>query len=439
MNLNLFSPNLLVIVAIIFASLMVYVLTIGKYQRKHKKLGIIVGAGLAGAGLLHLLVHRVFAGEVLPLVFGMSLPFTLSIALLVVNWKAHWRVRGITIGAAFFGLLFGLLLTNNYYQYYPHLRDALHRTNRASLQVQAAHAVVVRYGATNKIAQKTSVEQSLPALPDLPATGHLYNVTIPGTVSGFKNRGARVYVPPLGFAPQKINLPVVVLLAGEPGTPDDWILGGGVEETMNNFAHQHHGVAPLIFVVDNLGSQFNDTECVDSSRGNVETYLTKDVPAYIKAQFDVNTDPASWAIGGLSDGGMCGIMITLRHSDVYHYFLDFGGSAGPDVGSQAKTIHTLFNGSLDAWQQHQPGFLLQNHDYKKGVLGGYFAAGKSDSFSVTNAVLTLYNQSAAKGLDVAYESIDGKHTFDVWKQSFRDSMPWLSYHLGATICVSNCY
>lgn len=439
MNLNLFSLNLLLTFAMLFAALVVFVLAVQRYYRRYKKLSLLVACSLAGAGAVQLACHWFFPGEMLPLLFGMSLPLATSITLLVLSWKASAYLRVVNAAAILVALIFGCLLVNNYYQYYPHLRDVLHRNDRTALEARAAQSVVVRYGAINTIPHKTSIEETIQELPDMRPDGQIYNVTIPSTVSGFKNRGARVYVPPVSFNPQKVDLPVIILLAGMPGTPDDWILGGGVESTMNAYAHQHHGVTPLVFVVDDLGSQFNDTECVDSPRGNVETYLTVDVPNYIKSQFDVKTDPASWAIGGLSDGGMCGIMLTLRHPDVYRHFLDFGGELGPDLGSEPRTIKTLFGGSADAWQKHQPTYLLQNQDYTKGTVGGYFAVGKSDSFAVTNAILSLYKLSASKGLDVAYESIDGKHTFDVWKQAFRDSVPWASYHLGATNCTANCY
>ena len=68
-------------------------------------------------------------------------------------------------------------------------------------------------------------------------------------------------MPPIAFSPEKVNLPVIVLLAGAPGGPNDWLNGGGAGQTLNAFAAEHHGIAPIVAMVDDLGSQLNDTEC----------------------------------------------------------------------------------------------------------------------------------------------------------------------------------
>ena len=41
-------------------------------------------------------------------------------------------------------------------------------------------------------------------------------------------------------------------------------------------------MAPVVVVPDATGSQFGDPLCVDSRRGNADTYLAKDVPAWSK-------------------------------------------------------------------------------------------------------------------------------------------------------------
>ena len=169
-------------------------------------------------------------------------------------------------------------------------------------------------------------------------------MNIPGTVSKFNARGAYVYVPAVYSAVSDISLPLIVLSTGYPGLPENW-LGSGLEATMDQFAHLHDGITPLVFMVDDTGGLTNDTECVNSPRGNVETYLTTDVPNYIKSHFRVINNPDNWAIGGLSMGGMCSVMLTLLHPNVFHYFMDYSGEIGPEIGSKQKTVDVLFGGS----------------------------------------------------------------------------------------------
>ncbi len=456
MNFSLFGQNIVTILAMAFAGTAVYFAALpwlradkkikGKKKKRtpafvlpRKKLAILTASVLAFAGVVQVAAALLFPGEELPILFLMALPLGLAITLVIWSWKVarQWFDRALAVALVLSGLLLGVATLNDYYHYYPTLNDAFNLTTRQQLGGKEGQTVV-KYS-SGKTAAIASLEETVKNLGTLPASGQVYQISPPATASHFKVRNGWLYVPPVAFSPEKVNLPVIVLLAGAPGGPNDWLNGGGAEQTLNAFAAEHHGVAPIVAMVDDLGSQLNDTECVDSPRGNAETYLAVDVPSYIKANFDVSSNPANWAIGGLSDGGMCGIMLALRHPNVYHYFLDLGGGIGPDVGSQIATVAQLFDGSQKNFNEHQPSYLLQHGSPKNSGLGGYFAVGSSDSTDIVSAVETLYHQSAAAGLDVAEETTQGRHTFAVWQQQFHDALPWLSYHLGATACTGQCY
>lgn len=78
----------------------------------------------------------------------------------------------------------------------------------------------------------------------LPEHGRVATVPIPATASGFTARPAKVYLPPAYFAAQRPVLPVIVLIAGQPGSPDDWLLSAGIADTLDEFAARHHVVTP---------------------------------------------------------------------------------------------------------------------------------------------------------------------------------------------------
>lgn len=456
MQFSLFGQNLVTILAMIFAGTGVYLAALPwlradkklKDQKKktpkfvlpRRKLTILIASALAFAGAMQLAATLLFPSEQLPILFLMALPLSLSITFVVWAWKParRWFDRTVAVVAVLSSLLLGLAALNDYYHYYPTLADAFNLTSRQHIG-STAEQTVVRYSSGKTKTPTTSLEQTVQNIGTLPASGQVYQIAVPATASHFTTRHGWLYVPPIAFSPEKVNLPVMILLAGAPGGPNDWLNGGGAEQTLNAFAAQHHGVTPIVAMIDDLGSQLNDTECVDSARGNAETYLTVDVPNYLKANFDVSSNPANWAVGGLSDGGMCGAMLALRHPSTFHYFLDLGGGLGPNVGSQVATIAQLFRGSQKDFNEHQPSYILQHGSFKGSGLGGYFAVGSSDSTDIVNAVETLYHQGAAAGLTVAEETTQGRHTFAVWQQQFHDALPWLSYRLGATACVSQCY
>ena len=188
------------------------------------------------------------------------------------------------------------------------------------------------------------------------------------------------------------------MLPGSPGVVDNMVSGAGLQNDLQQLAATNHGITPLVYVADDNGSTFNDTECVNSPKGNVETYLTVDVPNYIKSHFNVSDDPANWAIGGISMGGTCAIMLTLTNPNVYHYFVDIGGDVGPtfNQGDAQTTTNVLFGGSTTQYNLHQPLYLLAHNKYSG--MGGFFGNGLSDTPDVTSGTTLLYNTTKSDGL-----------------------------------------
>ncbi|MGH9096763.1 MAG: alpha/beta hydrolase, partial [Acidimicrobiales bacterium] len=134
----------------------------------------------------------------------------------------------------------------------------------------------------------------------LPSRGVVVSVHIPATVSKFNAHDAFVYLPPAWFATIIPVLPTLILLPGEPGSSADWTQQGKADHIADQFAAGHHGLAPIIVMPDPNGFLTVDTECVNSSFGQAETYLAQDVPAFARATYDANEGPRSLAVAGLS-------------------------------------------------------------------------------------------------------------------------------------------
>ncbi|OZB87966.1 MAG: hypothetical protein B7X41_10640, partial [Microbacterium sp. 14-71-5] len=113
---------------------------------------------------------------------------------------------------------------------------------------------------------------------DLPSEGTVTLLTgeerIPSS-AGFAPRDASLYRPPAALVPDPPALPLVVFMMGEPGDPDPSF----VADAMDRLAAAHHGLAPIVIVADQLGSEDGNPACVDSAAyGGVETYFTQDIP-----------------------------------------------------------------------------------------------------------------------------------------------------------------
>ncbi|MGF7229250.1 MAG: alpha/beta hydrolase [Candidatus Saccharibacteria bacterium] len=455
MNLDLFAAGFLAAMGVITASFITYLIT--RYveykgrgsskkaikdraawrKKQIKNFSYSTGGAVAAAVLIGFLLSWWDPSDKLPQdIWLMVLPTTISSILLTAYIRRkHKKHIVVSATALVLSVLFGLLLVNNYYRYYPTLYSVIGIQNRIKV-IADRHSTTFEYTKDHSAAPVGSIENDLYG-PNFSPKGTIESVRIPGKVSKFNARDGWLYVPRIAGGKTAVDLPVIVLMAGTPGAPTDWLNGGGLQATLDTYATVHHGITPMVFVLDENGSQLNDTECVDSARGNVETYLSVDVPTYIKSHFNVSTTPDHWAIGGLSLGGLCGVMLALRHQDTFHYFLDFGGESAPEIGSEDKTITGLFNGSQAEYQAHIPMNLLLGHKYPN--MGGFFAIGKSDNPKTVDNLQSLYQLTKQSDMNSVLEMIGGEHTFNVWQQSFKDALPWIANQLGSDNCTTACH
>lgn len=109
-----------------------------------------------------------------------------------------------------------------------------------------------------EIQQSSEIHQSLQSQwkprGEVGAEGVLASADIP--VTDFSPRTSYIYLPPAYFAHPRPLLPVLVLMAGQPGSPEDWVSIGHLKRRMDDFAAQHHGLSPIVVSVDQLLVEF---------------------------------------------------------------------------------------------------------------------------------------------------------------------------------------
>jgi S-formylglutathione hydrolase FrmB len=259
------------------------------------------------------------------------------------------------------------------------------------------------------------------------AGGVVAEIDIPATVSRFGHRPAWVWLPPAYFAQPRPHLPVLVLISGTPGGPEDWLRAGGALALADAWATTHRGDAPIMVLPDVNGSTFGDTECVDGPRGYAETYVTVDVRTFMETRFGAARDPRRWGIVGLSEGGTCALTLVARHRSQFRTFADFSGDAAPTIGSTAATLRSLFGGSSRAQQLHDPTLWFRD-DAAAGV-EGVIAVGSGDRGGLPIA-RGLAAAADRANLRVHVEVLEnGGHNFGTWSRALRDAFPWIVHRL----------
>jgi S-formylglutathione hydrolase FrmB len=389
---------------------------------------IVVAAGGVIA-LLTWLVNNVWRP------FADLLPFTVVLwswvalagvvlALARLPLLRTWPRRAAAIAAGVLVLAAAANQVNGYFQAYPSLRVAL-------APWLDPKPVFTRTGNVTEVVAKPA--QALASIwhppRGMPPTGAVYQVNIPGVRSGFAARPGYIYLPPAYLARPRPQLPVLVLLGGQPGDPRAWVDSGRIQAVMDGFAKRHSGLAPVVVMPDDLGSEFANPLCLNSRLGDAQTYLTVDVPDWITSHLQVRAPGRGWAIGGFSEGGTCAIQLSTQMPRLYPFFVDISGQLEPTLGSRRLTISRAFGGDAAAFARVDPILVLARTRFPRNA--GVFVGGANDRV-YTPQQRIVYLAARHAGMDVTFVDLPGGHDWRVWRGGLEHNVAWLAGRLGIT-------
>jgi S-formylglutathione hydrolase FrmB len=335
-----------------------------------------------------------------------------------------WPRRAAAIAAGVLVLAAGANQVNGYFDAYP----SLHVVLAPWLDPKPVFTRTVTV--TEIVARPGQTLQGIWHPPrGMPKTGAVYQVNVPGIRSGFRARPGYIYLPPAYLATPRPQLPVLVLLAGQPGDPRNWLDSGQLQAMMDGFAARHDGLAPVVVMPDDLGSYFANPLCLNSRLGNVQTYLTVDVPNWITSHLQVRPPGRGWAIGGLSDGGTCAIQLSTQAPRLYPFFVDISGQYEPTLGSRQLTISKAFGGDAAAFARVDPIVVLAHARFPRNA--GVFVGGANDPV-YTPQQQKMYLAARRAGMHVTFMELPGGHSWRVWRAGLQRNVAWLASRLGIT-------
>lgn len=323
--------------------------------------------------------------------------------------------------ATLVALVFGAAHINQFYDQYPTLRTALNALDPQSTPLQDVTGrkplVVAPPG------KYLSDVWTPPA--DMPSTGTLTTASIPPTASGFAARDAWIYLPPAYLSTPRAQLPVLLLLSGEPGAPDDWVTGGDIQTMMDTYASQHRGLAPVVVMADDTGSEFGNPMCMDSNLGKAQTYLAVDVPNWVKQTFQVDADAARWSVAGLSYGGTCALQLAVNVPDVYRDFISISGQDQPTLGTFQQSVNAAFNGDTAKFLAVDPLTVMKTKQFPQ--TNAMIVAGSGDATYLPQQQ-RVYAACRAARMNATYQELPGGHGWEVWRPGLSGNLDWLARH-----------
>lgn len=353
-------------VCVLVAAALTVILVVRRGTARSRLLSAVVV--VAGAGLGFLLCWLL--GDVLD-VFGIDLTLTTrawsavafgGVALAIVSFvRAHaWRIVAAGLAIPAF-LLVGAVGINQDFGEFTTVGSALGVSPYESFSaVPSAHGTIADWRASGALPRQGKVEQ----------------VDIPAARSNFAHRSALVYLPPAALTANPPALPVIEAFSGQPGQPADLFRSAGLAGLLDHEAAAHHGVAPIVVVPDQLGAPDHNPMCVDGPLGDSATYLTKDVPDWIRTHLPVETDRDGWFVAGFSQGGTCAIQFGAAHPELFGGLLDISGEVAPTIGP--NTVALGFSGSAAAYTAAGPLSILSSKaPYRDTV--ALFGYGSGDS------------------------------------------------------------
>lgn len=338
--------------------------------------------GLALGGLVVWLLSDVFK------VFGVSLGWvvmtTIAVGVGVISSLAAAIVqskglrRGMAAVTIVFALIYCCISVDKIYGEYTTVGSLFGVPQFSRLDEDSVHDASMSVAQWRKLAAHDD-------LPTMPKKGEVHSIKIPATKSGFGARTADVYLPPAALSDTPPALPVMIVLAGQPGSPDRYFSAGQLGKMLNNYAAKHDGLAPIAVSPDQNGALVHNTLCTDTKvYGNAETYLVHDVTSWVKSSLPVAKSSQQWLIGGFSQGGTCATQLGPAYPNIYGHVFSAGGEIEPSDGSHKKTVQRYFDGKEAEFDKHVPINIIKANAPSKQIW--FSAAGEWDGKSQKNQI-----------------------------------------------------
>ena len=281
-----------------------------------------------------------------------------------------------------------------------------------------------------------------------------------------------LYLPASYRASPDRRYPVFYYLNGLGGSERDWTRGGHIDQAADAMKLDAIIVMPDgddSFYVDSAKPGDYDA-CMKDGTGlfdpsepraatcvrdrKYETYIAKDLVAYVDSHYRTIAAREGRGIAGLSMGGYGVLELAGRHPEIYAATASHSGVAalfyaGPhpygtaypqlitDVSTWGSTVEPigawvrgLFGPDKAFWIDHDPVALLTK--LPPGKLAIYLDCGTEDDFGLDAQAAYLHDQLTAKHVDHAFYIGPGRHDFAFWNARLPESLKFLRAHLAAS-------
>jgi enterochelin esterase-like enzyme len=221
-----------------------------------------------------------------------------------------------------------------------------------------------------------------------------------------ETRQAWVYKPP-GYERSSKRYPVLYLLHGSNDTPAGWTMVGRANFIMDNLLADKKA-REMIIVMPFGHAVAIDAPREDQARNTTlfGDYLLKDLMPLIEKQYRVARGPKNRAIVGLSMGGGQAFQIGLANLDKF------------------SAVGMFSAGGISRANEDRIAALVKNPGEINRKLNLFWiGCGREDTAFAGSKALSARLQSAE--INHTFRSLEGRHTYTVWRECFSEVAPQL--------------
>src|SRR5690349_8565463 len=326
-------------------------------------------------------------------------------------------------------MVFGVLGVNKYYGYYQTWGAMV-----GDLTQQGASAAPrVPHVELAAGSRSGTLDGSRAHLELAQRQGYLLRTTVTGQRSGI-TRVVYVYLPPQYFQPayRAYRFPVVELIHGQPGVPQDWITVVGVTRAFDRLLADRLAQPAVLVMPDANGGDRISLQCLNQVGGPQDlTYLAVDLPAQIARMLRVSRPGRAWAVAGYSEGGFCAANMALRYPHRYGFAGVLSGYFTPLDNQLAGTgrLVSPFAGDARLQQQNTPLDELPNLPAATAIPGFWLGAGAADGQDVASAE-RFWQELRPRQPEAPLTLTPGSgHTMTTWRAQVPSMLSWMTPRL----------
>ena len=326
-------------------------------------------------------------------------------------------------------MAFGVMAVNKYYGYYPTWSAAI--ADFTNQGVTAPSRLPQTKLATGR--GPATLDGSSAYLKEAQQAGYTLRLRVTGPRSHI-TRVVYVYLPPQYFQPaySRYRFPVIELIHGQPGEPQDWINVVGVTNTLDQLMARKLAQPAVLVMPDANGGERFSLQCLNQVRGPQDlTYLAVDLPDKIAHMLRVQPPGPAWGVAGYSEGGFCAANMALRFRDRYGFSGVLSGYFTPSGNQWGHPVHQVspFGRSLRLREQNTPLLSLRRLPAGAVIPEFWLGAGADNPQDVVNAELFWHELVVRQPQVPLTLTPGGGHDMITWRAEVPLMLRWMTPRL----------